>query len=272
MTFFKNTNVYKFISYLITYHGLIGAMALHEIKSRYIGSLGGVFWLVIHPLVMVSIYWLVFSFGFKVHPQGEVPFILFFLCGLTPWLTFQETLSNAAESIVRAPHLVKQVSFPLGALPMVSLLVGLVSQVVMILILLSGMLFYDMPWAWSFLNVFYYLFALMFFVLGLGWIVSSVNVFFRDVSQILTVGLGLWFWLTPVVWPPELFPADLLCWLKIFNPMYYVVEGYRESFLYGVPFWESSNNHFAFWIISGPLFFFGAVLFKRMRADFVEVI
>lgn len=271
LSIFKNSEIYRFFGYLITFRQLIWSMVIHEIRTRYVGSIGGVLWVVVHPLVLAGIYWLVFSVGFKVHPQGEVPFILFFLCGLAPWLTFQETMTNAVDSVIRSPHLVKKVVFPLGALPVVSLFVGLVTQVIMVLVLLALLTYYGFSWSWTMLGGFYYLFALLVFILGFSWLVSSLNVFFRDISHGLTVGLGMWFWLTPIVWPLELLPVQFRDWLSL-NPMYYIVEGFRDSFLHGIPVWESANNHLAFWLVAAPLFWFGARVFKRLRNDFAEVL
>ncbi len=267
----KSTNTYKLFNHLVIYRKLIAAMAVHEVRSRYVGSIGGAFWLLIHPLITASIYWFIFSVGFKVLPHGDIPFILFFLAGLAPWLTFQEITTNSAECVVRSPHLVKKVVFPLEVLPIIYLLVGLVPQAAMILFLMCGVLYFHMDWSWAFLSGFYYLFALMFFTLGLGWLFSSINVFFRDVSQGLAVGLGLWFWLTPIVWPLELLPEQYRFWLTL-NPVYYIVEGYRDSFLYGIPFWQSGNGHLYFWLFSLCLFLLGRTVFKRLQGDFAEVL
>lgn len=267
----KKTNPYIFLTQILAYRAIIKAMAEREIYSRYIGTFAGLLWVVIHPLVMVGIYWFVFSVGFKVQPESNVPFIVFFVCGLLPWLTFQEVLQTSVNAITKAPHLVKKVVFPTEALPLIYLMVSLVTHVVMLAALLILIAVYALPWSWLFLQAIYYLGALYVFSLGLGWLVSAINVFYRDMSQGVTVGLGLWFWITPVVWPPSLVPPEFLKWMWL-NPMYYIVEGFRDTFLYAIPLWEKDVEHLWFWGVCLFFFVLGGRVFQKLKPEFAEVL
>lgn len=271
LSLIQKTNPYIFMTQLLAYRNIIFAMAVREIHSRYVGSFAGLFWVLIHPLVTVGIFWLVFAIGFKVQPAGDVPFIVFFICGFTPWLTFQETLNTCVNAIIKSPHLVKKVAFPTEVLPVVYLIVSFTAHVIMLAILLGVIFFYDLPWSWLFLQSLYYLFALNVFALGLGWLISAVNVFSRDMGQGVILATNLWFWMTPVVWPPEMVPARYaeLMWL---NPMYYIVDGFRDSFLYSVPLWDKGVEHLWFWGICLFIFVLGGRIFKRLQPDFAEVL
>lgn len=266
----RGTNPYQFGVKVLTYRAIIRAMVVREIQARYVGTLVGGLWLVIQPAAQVAIYALVFSVGLKIKPANDIPFILFFVCGLLPWLTFQESLNLSVSAITRSPHLVCKVRFPTEILPVISLLVCLVTFTVLLVALMILLAVYGMTWSWIFLQGLYYLAALEFLALGLGWLLSALNVFIRDTSQGVTVVLGLWFWLTPVVWPSSMIPEYLRFW-ALFNPMSYVVEGFKDTFLYRIPLWERGVEHVIFWGICLSLFFIGGRVFQRLQPDFAEV-
>ncbi len=267
----SKTNLYFIITQMISYRKLVWAMALRELQVRYVGTFGGAIWAIAHPLATIVTYWFVFSVGFKIQPAGDVPFIVYFVSGLVPWLTFQEIISTSVGAITGAPHLVKKVVFPTAILPVVSLLASLVTHIALLCILLIILSVNGMPWSWTFLNAIYYLIAMYVFALGLGWFVCAINVFSRDVSQIVTVILGLWFWVTPIVWPSKMVGAAYHHLLML-NPMYFIVEGFRNSFLYGVPLWDGGIEHLYMWGICGIVFLIGGHIFLRLQPDFAEVL
>ena len=266
----RRSNPYIFSGQLWTYRSLIMAMAVREMQSRYVGTIVGVFWTVAHPLATITIYWLVFSVGLKVQPSGDVPFVVFLVCGIVPWLTFNETLMASVNAVTGAPHLVKKVSFPTSILPVVHLLVSMVSHSVMLVILLAMLVLNEIPFSWAFVQAFYYLGALYMLCLGIGWLVASVNVFSRDVAHALSVILGFWFWLTPIVWPPSML-GEHAGWMML-NPLYYIVQGYRDSFLGGAPVWEMGVEHLAYWGICLALFIAGGRVFQKLQPEFAEVL
>jgi len=110
-------------------------MARMEIRKRYVGTLAGMAWSVAHPLMMILIYWVIFSLGFRVHPAGNTPFIVYFLCGLIPWTAFAETVSASSNAVTGNPYLVKKTVFPTEILPLAHWLASMVSHVIMLVIL-----------------------------------------------------------------------------------------------------------------------------------------
>ena len=117
----------------------------------------------------------------------------------------------------------------------------------------------------------YYLTAMSVFCVGLGWAVSALNVFYRDVAQILGVLLNMWFWLTPVVWPISILPERYVFYIKL-NPMYYIVDGYRASFIYHSGFWVNWRMGLYYWSLALAVLAIGGLLFRRLKPDFAEVI
>jgi ABC-type polysaccharide/polyol phosphate export permease len=260
-----------FVKLLYQSRSLIGALALREIQGRYVGTFGGVTWSVVNPLAMILVYWFVFSVGFKVEPPGGVPFIIVFLCGLIPWTLFSETLMSSVNVIRSNPHFVKKMVFPTEVLVVVNLVASLVTHIIMLSILFVLMWLNGLHFSIFNFQFVFYLFALMIFTMGLSWLVSALNVFYKDIGQILGVVLNLWFWMTPIVWMVEMVPEKYQFYLNL-NPMLYIVMGYKNSFLFETPFWSHYRTGGMFWGVSLFVFVVGGLVFRRLKPDFAEVL
>jgi ABC-type polysaccharide/polyol phosphate export permease len=261
----------RFLKNIYNYRTMIKAMALRDVQSRYMGTLGGFLWFIIQPFSIVLVYWFVFSVGFKVQPAGGLPFVAVFVCGLVPWSLFAEALNTSTAAIKANAHLVTKTIFPTEILPVVSLLSSLFTHILMMLIFFLIMMVNGIPFSVYNFQVFYYLFALCALSLGLGWLLSAVNVFYKDVGQALNVVLNLWFWATPIAWFQEILPEKYF-WVLKFNPMYYIVDGYRASFLHLSPIWHNPRQGVYFWIMCAIVFIAGAFTFRRLKPDFAEVL
>jgi len=261
----------RFLKRIYQYRAIIKAMAVREIQSRYVGTLAGLSWSVMQPLAMILVYWFVFSVGFKVQPQGNIPFIVVFLCGLIPWLMFTEALSTSANAICANPHLITKTVFPTEILPIVYITVSLITHAVILFIFIIVMLFNRIGFSFYNLQFLYFLFALSVFSLGFGWLLSSLNVFYKDIGQILGVILNMWFWLTPIVWPLEILPQKFQMIIKL-NPFFYIVDGYRNSFIYHVPIWHNLKEGVYFWAVCMFVFIAGALIFKKLKPEFAETL
>ncbi|WP_035074853.1 ABC transporter permease [Maridesulfovibrio zosterae] len=253
------------------YRSLIWTMALREIRSRYAGTAVGFTWFFINPLMTILVYWLVFSLGFKVKPVNGVSFIVMFLCGMIPYTTLNEALVTSANCISSNPHLVKKTVFPTEMLPIVNLLSSFMSNAFMTGLLVVFMLCSGISFSLYNLQIFYYLFGLCVFCVGLGWLLAALSVFFRDLGQILAVILNLWFWATPIVWEIQMVPEQYRIFLKL-NPLYYVVEGYKASFIFHKPFWLDWWGGIYFWGFALLMFVVGALVFRKLKPEFADVL
>ncbi|MCI5118928.1 MAG: ABC transporter permease, partial [Candidatus Electrothrix sp. LOE1_4_5] len=101
----------SFLRLLHTRRRLITAMAVREIRAQYVGSSLGLLWTLIHPLVMITVFWFVFSIGFKAKPLNDVPFVVWLTAGLAPWYIFSEIISGSTNTIVTRSHLIKKTIF-----------------------------------------------------------------------------------------------------------------------------------------------------------------
>jgi lipopolysaccharide transport system permease protein/teichoic acid transport system permease protein len=121
------------------------------------------------------------------------------------------------------------------------------------------------------LQFLYYAFGLALLALGLGWLVAAVNVFHRDLGQALNIVLQAWFWLTPIIWGLDMVPEKYRVILKL-NPLSYIAEGYKSSFLFRQSFWGDLGYGLYFWAFTAVVLFIGAVVFIRLKPEFADVL
>lgn len=261
----------QFFAVLYQRRSLIVEMAKRDISSQHIGSLLGFFWTFVNPLIMIFILWFVFSFGFKSVPKGNVPFVVWLTAGMCIWNSFVEVVNGATASIISNPHLVKKIVFPLSILPVTKLVGSFVTHLIFLVFLVLLIVFQGLSFSYYWFQALYYFIAMGVLALGLGWITSSVNVFARDTAQIVGVGMQIGFWGTPIFWDLSIIPEQYQFFVKL-NPMFYIVQGYRDSFIYSVPFWTHWQMMFYFWSVTGIIFILGAIIFLRLRPHFADVL
>lgn len=262
----------NFLQKIYVQRGLIRNFVVRDLRQRYIGSLMGFFWSVIHPIVLLVSYTFVFMLVFNVRPKpetGTTSFPLFLFCGILPWLFFQDTLQRSSTILIDNANLVTKTIFPTEILPLSVLLAGVVNHLIGFAILLSILLFTGGGISVFILLIPVYFFVLMLWTLGLAWIVASLNVFLRDIAQMLSVVLTFWFWFTPIFYTPDQFPARLRFLLQ-WNPMAYVVIAYRDCMLrMHLP---SLSGLAVLTITSVVVFAAGGLFFRYTKREFVDVL
>lgn len=261
----------RFIRLLREQRHLIFSFARRELINQYVGSFLGIVWTFIHPLVMILVFWFVFSKGLRVQPMNDVPFVVWLTAGMAPWFVFSDILNSSAVSVLANANLIKKTLFPSEILPVIRIVCGLVIHGVFLVVLLGLIVFQRMPMSLYYFQFLYYLFCLCVLVCGLAWAVSALNVFVRDIAQIVGVFMQVGFWATPIFWPINIMPEQVQAMLKL-NPMYYVVQGYRESFISFVPFWKHPGQTLYFWCFSLTVFAIGALVFQRLKPQFADVL
>lgn len=261
----------RFLKLIITQHQLILALSKREIASQYVGSLLGVIWTFIQPAVMIFVFWFVFSIGFKTKPLNNVPFAVWLTAGMAPWFVFSDIVVKSSGAIVGYAHLIKKSVFPSQILPVVKVLSSMMTHSAFVLLLVVLIIFQKVSFGIFALQFFYYLFCLSVLALGIGWTVAALNVFIRDVGQIVAVIMQVGFWATPIFWDINIMPPKIQSLLKL-NPVYYIVQGYRDSFIYSVPFWHRPGYTLYFWVVTLCCFFVGTVVFRKLKGQFADVL
>ncbi len=269
MSVFKH--FYWFIEDILKSRQLIFELAKKDFKSKYLGSFLGIIWAFIQPTITILIFWFVFQVGFKAMPVDNFPFILWLMCGMIPWFFFSESITLATNSIIDNSHLVKKIAFRVSILPIIKILTALFIHVFFILFLILMFLIYDYQPDIYYIQLIYYLFCTIFLVLGVSWVTSSLVVFLKDIGQIVNMLLQFGFWLTPIFWSLNMVPEKYYFLIKI-NPFYYIVEGYRDSLIYHKWFWQHAHLTPYFWFVVVFFLMLGAIMFRRLRPHFADVL
>lgn len=263
---------FNFIRLLYEKKGLIFSMAKREVATRYVGSMMGFMWTFVQPMVLVGVLWVVFSFGFRVKPAAaDVPFVVWLTAGMCGWFVFSDILSGSAGVVIVHANLIKKTLFPSQILPIVQVVCSFIAHSVFIVVLIGLIVLNRMTPSFYYLQFLYYLFCLCVLGIGLGWAVSALNVFIRDVAQMVGVVLQIGFWATPILWDIQMMPENLRFVFKL-NPMFYIVQGYRESFVFFVPFWKHPLQTAYFWVVAGCCFLAGALIFQKLKPQFPDVL
>ena len=180
---------YLFFFDIIKNRSLLINLAENDFKTRYLGNYLGILWAFIQPTITILIFWFVFQMGFKSAPVDNFPFILWLMSGMVPWFFFADSLQSATNSILSNSFLVKKVVFRVSLLPMVQIISALIVHVFFISVTVIMFILYGRSPSLYWLQIVYYLFATIIFVLGLSWFTSSVIIFFRDLGQIISMTL-----------------------------------------------------------------------------------
>ena len=261
----------RFTHLLIRQRALIWSMAKREISNQYVGSFLGLAWAFIQPAVMLTVFWFIFSIGFRVTPKNDVPFVVWLAAGMAPWFYFTSIITSSTGAVVQHAHLIKKTVFPSQILPVVKIFSNLVGHAAFVSVLFLLILANSLEVNIFYFQMLYFFICLCTLALGIGYLVSALHVFARDVGHIVGVLVQVGFWGTPIFWDINIMPERLQPLIKL-NPAYYIVQGYRDSFIYFVPFWERIELGIYFWIVSGFLLILGAYVFRKLKPQFADVL
>ncbi len=250
------------------YLELLMNLTRREVKGRYSQSLFGAGWAIAQPLAMMAVFTLVFS-RLGQMPSGGAPYPLFAFAALVPWFFFSNSVNSGTMSLITYRNIVTKTYFPREIVPLAqvgSRLVDLAAASSLFALLL---IYYGVSLsAWAALTPLFVV-LLIRFTLGTTLLTSSLNVFYRDVSPVVQIGLQLWLYLTPVAYPLSAVPEEYRGFFLL-NPLAGVVEGLRSVLLFDrAPDWGVVGLTTA--LIVG-LFAAALLLFKRTDKYFADVI
>jgi ABC-2 type transport system permease protein len=254
---------------------LVRSLAAREIRGQYKGSLLGWFWSLLNPLAMVATYTLVFGVLFQVKPDKGDPsglqnYMLYLVCGLIPWNLFATAITGQTGSLLAQSSLISKVYFPRSTVVVAKALsVAFTSviefAVVVIILLIAGN--QVLPW----LPLVALLFVLeLILVLGFGLMLSVANVYFRDIQYLLTIGLQLLFYATPIIYKIDVVGqhGPRVLFVYRLNPLVRLVQAYR-SVLYDLR-WPAAADvaYVAVWAMA--ILALGMLAFRRLEGRLAE--
>ena len=262
---------------LIQSRELIWKLAKNDFKKRYAGSYLGFVWALVQPVVTVLMYWIVFDVVFNTRSEMvssgvEVPYVLFLTAGLVPWFYFSEAITNGTNALLEYSYLVKKVVFNISILPIIKLIAATFIHVFFVAVLILVSVIYGYYPTLYTLQVVYYSFCLFVLVLAMSYCTCAVVIFFRDLAQIINIGLQVGMWATPILWNIGMIGVDRFVTLLKLNPLVYIVNGYRNAIYGDEWFFEHFYSSTYFWIFTVTLFCIGSLIFKRLKVHFADVL
>lgn len=253
------------------YRRLLARVTRQELRMRFAGSLLGTLWLFIYPALLLSIYSVVFVFVLRVRFgifSSPYQYIAFIFCGLIPYIGFADTLSTSVTAVVSNATLIKNTLFPIELVPVKSVMLSQAIQVpatglLLIALGATGSLSY-----WTLLVVPVWILQLIFST-GVAWILSSVNVFVRDLQSLVPIVITLLMFISPISYPQSAVPATLRPILGL-NPLYYLVVMYQDVLkLHVMPSATIIGVAVGMSFVSFAL---GYALFMRLKPVFADVL
>jgi len=252
------------------FRGFILASVKRDFVSRYLGTQLGFFWAIAQPLTMIAIYTLVFARIMKPSLPGHAsPFAYsVYLCaGIVSWQLFSDLLNRAVGVFVHNANLLKKVNLPKLALPVIAMLSALSNFGIVLALFLGFLLVLGLFPTASIVAVMPLVALIVALALGLGVLLGTVNVFYRDVEQATSMVLQFWFWLTPIVYPARALPewlSGVLGW----NPMWPIVQFAQAIFLDDrVPAWSTLLYPA---LLAAALLVLGLYTFRRLSGEIVD--
>lgn len=254
--------------------GLIYHMVRREIVSRYRGSMLGLLWSIIQPLLMLAIYSFVFGHVMQARwpvAGGDVPgmFSLLLFCGLLFHALLAECLMRAPQLVTSQVNFVKKVVFPLEVLPVVMLSSALFHFMIGFAVLLVAQLFILGMVMWSIVLLPVVLLPFMLMCLGVGWLLSALGVYVRDVGHIVGLFTTVLLFFSPILYPSEMLPVWIRPWMFL-NPLSWPVETTRNLLLTGIM--PSLEAMLAYSVAAFFVAAFGLCFFQRTRKGFADVL
>lgn len=257
---------------LYAYRELVLNLTLRDLKLKYKGSVLGVGWSLLNPLLMMAIYTAVFSLFLRaVHLHNYWALVL---GGVLAWIFFANALSAATSSFVRNPSLISKVYFPIEVLPLSIVIANFINLLIPLAVLLVVLVVAGVPLGASLVLLPVILAAHLALTLGLALLVATLTVFFRDVEHFLGLGLQGLFYLTPVLYPldPRALPAGAAKYIPLakLNPLSWYLEAYHSVLFYGT--WPDPLT-FTGMLLSAALALVGGYLaFAALRSRVPEAV
>ena len=256
-------NMKPTIEVFMKYRYLLSNLITRDLKVKYRRSFLGFLWSILNPLLMALVINAVFSRIFRFQIDY---FIVYYLTGSLIFNFMTEATSGSLASVIGASALIKKVYIPKYIFPLEKCLFAFVNMLFSSVAVIIVILIVRMPVALTAFLFFYPMICAFIFSVGLSLILSSINVFFRDVGHLYSVWTVAWMYLTPVIYPVEVIPERLMLVMQL-NPMYYYVSYFRSVVMYAtVP---SLNFHLI--CAAFALFFLGLgiVIFKKQQDRFI---
>jgi lipopolysaccharide transport system permease protein len=249
-------------------------MIIREVAGRYKGSIFGLAWSFLNPILMLAMYTFVFSVVFKVRwgsseVDSKTEFALLIFVGMIVHGLFAEAVNRAPSLILSNVNYVKKVVFPLEILPLVSLGAAIFHAAISLLILILAFLMLGHALAWTIIFIPIIFAPLIMFILGVTWVLASLGVFMRDVSQTIGILTTVLMFMSPVFYPVSALPQKFQK-IMMLNPLTFIIEQSRSVLISGaLPDWWGLIVNISMSLV---VMWVGYAWFQKTRKGFADVL
>jgi len=254
------------------YRSLVRHLVVRDFKTRYMGSSLGSLWSVLNPLVMILIYTLIFSKIMGARMPGMTSgfsYSIYLCAGILPWMSFAETVARSTNVFLENSNLVNKVAFPKMVLLVYVNIIGIINFLISFLIFFVFLILIGHYPSQQFLLLPLVYGAQLLLTFGLGMAFSCLNVYFRDIAQLVGITLQILFWGTPIVYIANILSPRAVTILKI-NPMFHLIDAYHNIILYkSFPSWISFGAFAAFSLLVAVG---GYLIFRKTVPDVADEI
>ncbi len=270
-----------------------------DLKARYVGSSMGFFWSVIFPIINLFVYMFVFRLILKMRwadNQGPGDVLMIIFTGVLVWSAFAETVSRSTNTLVDNANLIQKVVFPAEVLPVYLAISSLINMSIGLPILVGGVVWFgyvspvdppamlytvqqaglvDPPYRPLALGSPLILLPVLFllqsvFTVGLGYVLSALNMLVRDTFHLVGVFITVWMFSTPIFYPAQMVHNAGYTWVLEINPMFWLIEAYREVMIYAA--WPDWSELLRFAAVAGVVFFLGSRFFMSQKKRFPDLL
>ena len=247
-------------------------MARVDLAKRYSGSTLGIFWAVVRPVVFISVFWFAVAVGFRGGGVREgVPVIFWLTPGIIAWFFVSESITQAGSSIRRNSHLVTRLVFPVATIPTFTVLALFFAHLMVLAVIIIIFIASGQGLTIYFLQLPYYVLCTLAFSIVAATFFSALTAVSKDVGHLIASLMTVLFWVTPIIWPLEPLGGTLKHAIML-NPITYLVQGYRNAFVFDHWFFEQWEYTLYFWGFMLVFALLTSYLFAKLKDDFADIL
>ena len=254
----------KIFKELFQYREFLRSNIKKEIRGKYKGSFLGVVWSFLNPLLSVLVYAIIFPYIMRMQMDN---YLIYLITGIIPWTFFTLSINSGMVSILTNANIIKKVYFPRIILPISSVTSALINFLISIIIILVFVAFSGIGFSLNLLFLPLIVIIQYILLLGLTFILSAIDLYFRDIENIMQFCLSMLFYATPILYLPSIFPVSIK-WVLYLNPMALIINAYRDVFYFKVM--PNIMNLSIVGLISIFILFIGYFIFDKLQKGFAE--
>lgn len=247
-------------------------LAKKEMQKNYKGSLLGLSWAFVRPTLYILIFWFAIQFGLRNgNTDSEIPFIAWLAAGISPWFFISDTLTFAGNAIRGQSYLVTKMKFPISIISTFRVISQWYIHIMFLMIVSLFVILSGIKPSLYWLQIPYFVICTLLFMVVVSWITSTLVVISRDFEQLLRAVASILFWLVPAIWNIHSMPVVAQKIISL-NPMVYLIEGYRQTFLGQNWFYEHLGYTVYFWVVLIAIAGLGSYLHVKLRPQFADIL